>query len=120
MTTKTIVELVDDLDGSHAAETVQFSLDGVIYEIDLSKPNAKLMRSTLAEFVEKARRVDDRKITTRTTTGRGTDRNSKGRPQGRLTPELAQQIRKWAATQGIPVKPLGRLADDVIHAYYSR
>ena len=30
------VVLVDDLDGSEAAETVNFGLDGANYEIDLS------------------------------------------------------------------------------------
>ena len=34
------VLLVDDLDGGVAEETVSFGLDGVSYEIDLSKSNA--------------------------------------------------------------------------------
>ena len=37
---KVITELVDDIDGSTAEETVSFALDGVEYEIDLSTPNA--------------------------------------------------------------------------------
>ena len=34
------VSLVDDFDGTEAAETIRFSLDGKNYEIDLSKANA--------------------------------------------------------------------------------
>lgn len=36
----TVVVLEDDLDGSAAAETVTFALEGVSYEIDLSTANA--------------------------------------------------------------------------------
>lgn len=41
MAKKVTVTLVDDFDGSGAAdETVEFGLDGVTYEIDLSTKNA--------------------------------------------------------------------------------
>jgi hypothetical protein len=36
MAQKIHVELVDDIDGSPAAETVTFGLDGTEYQIDLS------------------------------------------------------------------------------------
>src|SRR4051794_6191129 len=38
------VVLVDDIDGSDAAETVTFGLDGVQYEIDLSDGHADELR----------------------------------------------------------------------------
>ena len=47
MAKKTIVELVDDLDGSAAEETVRFAVDGVWFEIDLSTANADVFRKTL-------------------------------------------------------------------------
>ena len=31
------IKLIDDLDGADADETVSFGLDGVVYEIDLSR-----------------------------------------------------------------------------------
>ena len=40
MAKQIIHKLVDDLDGGDADETVKFALDGVQYEIDLSKANA--------------------------------------------------------------------------------
>ena len=41
MAKKVTVTLVDDFDGAGAAdETVEFGLDGVTYEIDLSTKNA--------------------------------------------------------------------------------
>ena len=57
MAQQTSVSLVDDLDGSKAAETVAFGLDGSSFEIDLSKKNAAALRKALTEFVEHGRRV---------------------------------------------------------------
>ena len=48
------VTLVDDLDGSEAAETVSFGLDGRAYEIDLSVDNAARLRDAIAPFVAAA------------------------------------------------------------------
>lgn len=48
---KTIVTLVDDLDGtsSDRIETVDFGLDGVTYQIDLNDDNAGKLRDHLAD-----------------------------------------------------------------------
>ena len=50
------VKFVDDLDGSDAAATVSFGLDGKTYEIDLSDDNAAKLRDSLAVFVSAARK----------------------------------------------------------------
>lgn len=50
------VHLVDDLTGDEAQETVRFSLDGVSYEIDLTRANAEALRTVLARFVAAGRR----------------------------------------------------------------
>jgi hypothetical protein len=57
---KTVVELVDDVDGGQADETVRFALDGVDYTIDLSAENATRLRQILAAFVANARRAAGR------------------------------------------------------------
>ena len=49
--------LLDDIDGSPADETVEFSLDGANFEIDLSKRNALALRQMLARYIKSARRV---------------------------------------------------------------
>lgn len=49
--------LIDDLDGSEAAETVCFSLDGRSYEVDLSERNLADLRTALEPFVTAARQV---------------------------------------------------------------
>src|SRR6516225_4564806 len=61
MAKKVTVTLVDDFDGEAAAdETVEFGLDGVTYEIDLSSKNAKKLRDDLTVWVDKGRRVGGR------------------------------------------------------------
>ena len=49
MAQKVLVSLVDDLDGSEADETVEFGLDGINYQIDLSTENAEELRDALAQ-----------------------------------------------------------------------
>lgn len=61
MVTRRVVELVDDLDGTPADETVAFALDGVRYELDLSDDNASRLREQLEPFTEAARRVGGRR-----------------------------------------------------------
>ena len=60
MAVKTVVELVDDLDGGQADETVSFALDGVTYTIDLSAQHATRLRDVLAGFVAGARKMTSR------------------------------------------------------------
>jgi hypothetical protein len=99
---KTVVELVDDLDGGEADETVTFALDGVDFHIDLSSKNANRLRDTLAEYVVNARRTGGRK-------GRGAKANARtnGKPD-------AQAIRDWARSQGETVADRGRISHDLL------
>jgi hypothetical protein len=62
MAQRTIVELVDDLDGTTGGDiqTVTFGLDGVTYEIDLNEANAASLRDHLAEFIGSATRIGGR------------------------------------------------------------
>jgi hypothetical protein len=55
---KITFELVDDLDGSVAGETVSFELDGTSYEIDLSTKNAEEFRSALRQYIDQAEMGD--------------------------------------------------------------
>ncbi len=62
MAKKVTVTLVDDFDGEGPAdETVEFSIDGVNYEIDLSSKNAQKLRNDLKGWVEASRRVGGRR-----------------------------------------------------------
>ncbi len=118
MATMTTVSLVDDLDGTVAAETVAFSLDGANYEIDLTDKNAKKLREGLANFIGHARRIDGGR---RVATARG----AKAKPAkatksaSRTAPDREQTaaIREWARTAGWEVSERGRLSAAVLDAF---
>lgn len=57
MSKLTRVELVDDLTGMPADETVRFGLDGKQFEIDLSADNAAQLRRELALYAQNGRRA---------------------------------------------------------------
>ncbi|HEX3790790.1 MAG TPA: Lsr2 family protein [Pseudonocardiaceae bacterium] len=113
MAQRTIVELVDDLDGSTSddIETVLFGLDGATYEIDLSANNASNLRETLANFVGSARRAGGR-------VKRGLAPATVGGSTGTgRSKEQTQAIREWARTNGHAVSDRGRIPAAVIDAF---
>jgi hypothetical protein len=98
MASKVTIELVDDLDGRSADETVGFGLDGKEFEIDLSQHNAGNLRKALEPFTAAARVI-----------GRGKSR----RPT--LTRDFDPvAVRKWAASNGVEVSKRGRIPGDVL------
>ncbi|WP_410633875.1 histone-like nucleoid-structuring protein Lsr2 [Amycolatopsis sp. cmx-4-83] len=108
MAQKVLVEILDDIDGSAATQTVQFGLDGVTYEIDLSDENGTALRDEFARYITTARRVGGRKV--RVATGQSTTTTASDR-------ERNQQIRAWANSNGYEVSERGRLSSEVISAY---
>jgi hypothetical protein len=103
------VVLVDDLDGSDAAETVSFGLDGVSYDIDLSTKNAGKLRDALSVYVGHARRSEGRSSGGRRR-GRGRSARTAGGPE-------ASEIRAWARKNGWDIPDRGRVAAEVRKAY---
>lgn len=104
---ETVVTLTDDLDGSKADRTLAFAVDGVAYEIDLSKRNARAFEKALAPYVEAARKVR------RTPRGRG----ASSRPNRRSN---LGEIRTWAREQGYEISDRGRIPAAIIEAYDAR
>lgn len=112
MAQKVTVQLVDDVDGTEAAETVTFGLDGTTYEIDLSNHNAKKFRQGLERFVEAARKTSGRRgkralalATTPTVTATV--------PKG----PKPSVVRAWAKENGIEVGNQGRVARSIVQQY---
>ena len=82
MAKKVTVTLVDDFDGEGAAdETVEFGLDGVTYEIDLSTKNATKLRNDLKQWV--ASRPSGRRSSARTFQLRSRPRSHRPRAERR-------------------------------------
>lgn len=109
------VELVleDDLDGSAADQTVEFSLDGSRYEVDLTDAHAGELRDALAQWVAAARRTGGRR-TSRTSAPAKTTRGG-----GSTRTDAAQlaEIRRWAGENGYEVSSRGRIPAAVQQAY---
>lgn len=105
MASKTLVELIDDITGEAADESVSFGLDGIEYTIDLSARNATELRERLETFVENAQR---------------TKKASKGarvvseKRKGGLGREQNQAIREWARANGEKVNERGRIPAELV------
>jgi hypothetical protein len=113
MAQKHIVQLIDDIDGGDASETVSFALDGTNYEIDLSDRNAARLRDALAEFVGHARRAN------RATRAAASSSPKRSR-NGRGDREQTAAIREWARKNGFKVGEKGRIPGDVLEAYHAQ
>jgi len=108
MAKKHITQLIDDLDGSvlEHGETINFSLEGRAYEIDLSEKNVKKLREAFEPFTDVARPVGAAAM--------GSRRVSRGRSVS--TRDLAD-VRAWAEKNGFPINSRGRISSNVLAAY---
>ncbi|WP_045824405.1 histone-like nucleoid-structuring protein Lsr2 [Williamsia herbipolensis] len=105
MAKKVTVTLVDDVDESASAdETVEFGIDGISYEIDLSAENAARLRAEIDTWVEHARRVGGKR--------RGRSSASTGVDAGQ-----SAAIREWARRNGHGVSARGRVSGDIVELY---
>ncbi|THV24612.1 histone-like nucleoid-structuring protein Lsr2 [Glycomyces paridis] len=112
MAKQTVITLTDDIDGSEAAESVEFGIDGQLYTIDLSSANAEELRDRLTAYQEFGTRLGAYSTRTapapaaapkRSVTQGDRDRNA--------------SIRRWAEAQGLPIKARGKISDTVISEY---
>ena len=111
MAKKVTITLVDDFDGDGPAdETVEFALDGVSYEIDLSAKNAKKLREDLKQWIDAGRRVGGRR--------RGRSGGS-GRGRCSIDREQSAAIREWARRSGHKVSTRGRIPAEIIEAFHA-
>ena len=104
--TEVLTKLIDDIDGTAAAETVSFGLDGTNYEIDVTKRNAKALRTDIEKWTEHARKA------------RGKGRST-GRRGATKSASEAPAIRAWATSNGIDVPTRGRIPAAVAEQYHA-
>ena len=109
MARQLVQHVTDDLDGSPEAATIQFSLDGRVYEIDLGPRNEAKFRDALAPFISHGTQL-------------GTGRKRRGSRQShvdtadRAGRDLARRARQWALEQGVQLPSRGRVAQAVLDA----
>lgn len=108
MAQRQTITLIDDLDSSLADETVEFSLDGKHYEIDLTTEHAKELRAAIEQYVGKARKSSARSTSARSKTGATATRAY----------DIAA-VRAWAASKKIQLPKRGRIPRDVIEQFHA-
>jgi len=105
----TNVVFEDDLTGEEVPEdqiqTVEFAVDGVTYEIDLSPTNREKFAKDMEIYIQSARK------TGKTRKGRATTAANK------VTDVDAKTIREWAANLGIDIPARGRIPQEVRQQY---
>jgi Lsr2 len=122
-----IIRIRDDIeadrygpsDAAIADKTIEFSFDGITYEIDVTAANADQMANDFAPYIKVARRVQQK---------RGRKRKAAAEPV--TAQQLAQQItpwdkaerarvRAWANKNGFEQAALGQIKQEVRDAYYA-
>lgn len=109
MAQRTIVEILDDLDGSADAQTYRFGWDGQEYEIDLGLENGKEFEEFIQPYLEHGRKVSDSPARPA--------RRGAPRQQATHSHEAAHDIREWAIDHGFTISKRGRIPQDVLAAY---
>lgn len=98
----------DDLDGSLAATTLEFSFDGITYAIDLSEANAMRMRDCLEPYMRAASKASRRS-------------ERKTWPVEQSPADKAQsphqRAREWLRMNGHEVGSRGRLPQELLQRY---
>ena len=102
----TDVQLIDDIDGSPATATIEFTFDGKNYIIDLSEQHADEFNKALAPYIEHARRAPANKRKSRSSS-----------EAARVKRQKNAEIRAWALENGVTVSKRGQLGQDTIAAY---
>ena len=114
MAKQTITQLIDDIDGSEAEETILFGIDGANYEIDLNAKNAGKLRDALAVYIGHATPIRRTRAA-----ASSSSRSSGGSSPARTDREQTQAIREWARASGYDVKDRGRIPAEIVEAYNS-
>nr|WP_221383168.1 Lsr2 family protein [Actinoplanes polyasparticus] len=112
MVRQVITILTDDLDGGNADRTIEFSLDGINYSIDLSDKNVDEFRSRLEPYIKAGTRV-----------ARATPTRRRGSGPAAVTTHLSNRdqnkaIREWAARNGHEISDRGRIPIPVVEAFH--
>jgi hypothetical protein len=111
-----VTELVDDIDGSPiddgAGESIEFSVSGVDYVIDLKTKNANEFHRKLDYYIDHATRTGGRKRKTAPVSVA-----APASPATKRDPAQTRAIRQWAADEGYEINDRGRIPAEIEEAY---
>ncbi len=116
MARTTIVQLTDDIDGSEADQTVEFSYKAKSYSVDLNDKNASELDDVLAPYIAAA----DKAGGVQSRAGGRSSRSAGSRPRsssGGTSGPDPKDVRVWAEANGVQVSGRGRIPASVIEQY---
>jgi hypothetical protein len=113
MAERVVRQLVDDIDGTDITdgkgESIEFSVRGERYRIDLSAQNVTKFDKALTPYLRAA---------TKMSSPRAASRKPTPGKRARRAPKVAlAQVRQWASENGYEVSPRGRIAAGIVEAY---
>lgn len=120
MAKQVTVQLVDDIDGSvisddDSGESIEFSVSGVEYVIDLKSKNATEFHRKLGYYIEHATRVGGRKR--RASPAAAPSTLTASAPTAKRDPAQTRAIRQWAADTGYEISDRGRIPAEIVEAF---
>ncbi|MDP9436185.1 MAG: Lsr2 family protein [Actinomycetota bacterium] len=118
MARTTIVQLTDDIDGSEADQTVEFSYKGKSYSLDLNDKNASELDDVLAPYIAAAEKAGGAQSRAGGRSSRsGGSRRGPSASGGTANGPDSKDVRAWAETNGVQVSARGRIPASVIEQY---
>jgi hypothetical protein len=121
MAERIVRQLIDDIDGTEIADgggqRIEFSIQGVDYQIDLSNANFAKMDKALKPYVLAAAKVRGTKTHRPTkASGKGSPSEQVAKSSGKATSKQ-QAIRDWARKNGHDVADRGRIKAEIVEAF---
>lgn len=96
--------LIDDLDGSRDAKTVEFAIGGEKWSLDLTDKHQREMRRSLKKFIEAAQKTQN-------------PGPARAVPAKSNRTEYNARVRKWAEEHKVEMGERGRIPKSVIDQY---
>lgn len=110
MAERIVRQLIDDIDGTDITEgkggRIEFSVQGVSYEIDLADANTAKFTKALKPYIDAAKKV-----------GPARGARSKLGTAKKSSPEHLAAIRDWARKNGHEVSDRGRIKAEIVEAF---
>ncbi len=115
MASQVTVRLVDDLDGSDATQSVEFTYRGTLYRLDLNDANASHLEQVLAPYIKAAERAGSHQATPGVRVGRRRRATQTG--PAPIATDNPKAVRAWARANGLAVPDRGRLPISIVERY---
>jgi hypothetical protein len=122
MAERIVRQLIDDIDGTEIADgggqRIEFSIQGIDYQIDLSNANISKMDKALKPYVQAAAKVRGNKTRRPAkSTGKSPASEQAAKSTGKAPSDQQAVIRDWARNNGHEVADRGRIKAEVVRAF---